>query len=465
MKITPLGLAAVLLATSFCVCAQAPAAEPYRTKRLSERVLLLTEISPMENLVVAVATKKGIVVIDTTGSPHTAALFRAAIEKEFGRSDFKYVINTHPHWDHAWGNQSFPEASVIIHESASAELAESGTVAARVAASWPERVKALKQELAAPDIGSGRRAELQGDLEFRERILKGLSEGFTPPAASISFSDEMTLHMGDVSLRLYFFGRAHSGCDIFIHVPEEKILVTGDIFLDRGWLPLFSGMDTLDVPRWIAVLKKLFAVPAGFSTVIPGHREEWGREKLGLWKDYIEALWQDVNKAKAAKLTLEQAISRLPLGERIHYAKALGHSDEELQRFHRKNILAFWRQLLIPVIPMMEEILARDGMKAAIDQCRFLRKSKPDECDFGEAGLNRFGYQLLGRGDKTAAVELFRFIVELYPNSANAHDSLGEAFMESGDRERAIANYEKSLQLDPANANAADRLKKLREGG
>lgn len=464
MRRMTLRLAALLLAASSCVRAQAPAPEPYRTERLSERVLLLTERSPMENLVVAVATKRGVVVIDTTGSPHTAALFRAAIEKEFGRGDFKYVINTHPHWDHAWGNQSFPEAGVIIHENAAGELAESREVASRVATSWPERVKKLKQELAAPDIGSGRRAELQGDLEFRERVLKGLADGFTPPAAAISFSDEMTLHMGDVSFRLYFFGRAHSGCDIFIHIPEEKILITGDIFLDKGWLPLFSGMETLDVPRWIAVLDKLFAAPEGFSTVIPGHREEWSREKLGIWKDYIEGLWQDVNKAKAAKLTLEQAVSRLPLGERCQYVKELGHTDEELQRFHRKNITAFWRQLLIPVIPMMEEIQARDGMKAAIDRCRTLWRSKPGEYNFQEGGLNRLGYQLLGRGDKAAAVELFRFVVELYPKSANAYDSLGEAYMESGDRGRAIANYEKSLQLDPANANAGDRLKKLREG-
>jgi hypothetical protein len=44
-------------------------ADPVRVERLSERVLMLTEDSPMENIVVAVAAKKGIVVIDSTGSP------------------------------------------------------------------------------------------------------------------------------------------------------------------------------------------------------------------------------------------------------------------------------------------------------------------------------------------------------------------------------------------------------------
>ena len=140
----------------------------------------------------------------------------------------------------------------------------------------------------------------------------------------------------------------------------------------------------------------------------------------------------------------------------------LGHTEEALQRFHQRNVAAFWRQLLIPVVPMMDEILAKSGMQAAIDQCRTLRKTKPEQYNFGESGLNRYGYQLLGRGDKASAVELFRFIAELYPDSANAYDSLGESYMESGDKERAIANYEKSLQLDPENDNAREMLKRLR---
>jgi tetratricopeptide (TPR) repeat protein len=273
----------------------------------------------------------------------------------------------------------------------------------------------------------------------------------------------MVLDMGDVSFHLCFFGRAHSGCDIFIHIPEEKILITGDIFLDRGWLPLFSGMETLDIPRWIEVLDALFADPAGFATVIPGHRGTWSRDRLALWKEYIETLWQGVNGAKREKLTFEQAAARMPLGARYDYLKELGHSDEELQRFHRNNLSAFWRQLLIPVIPMMRDTLDKKGMAAAIDQCRSLWKSAKEEYDFSETGLNRFGYQLLDRKDKSPAIALFKFIVELYPDSANAYDSLGEAYMADGDKKLAIENYEKSLQLNPANANAVEMLKRLRE--
>ena len=48
----------------------------------------------------AIATKKGIVVIDTTNIPKLDEAFRKIIARELGRNDFKYLINTHGHGDH-----------------------------------------------------------------------------------------------------------------------------------------------------------------------------------------------------------------------------------------------------------------------------------------------------------------------------------------------------------------------------
>ena len=79
-----------------------------------------------------------------------------------------------------------------------------------------------------------------------------------------------------------------------------------------------------------------------------------------------------------------------------------------------------------------------------------------------EGAINRFGYQLLWREHKVDAIRLFRLNTELHPQSANAFDSLGEAYLESGDKPQAIANYEKSLALDSTNNNAVRQLKKLR---
>lgn len=78
-----------------------------------------------------------------------------------------------------------------------------------------------------------------------------------------------------------------------------------------------------------------------------------------------------------------------------------------------------------------------------------------------ERALNSIGYALLQRKRPSDAVAVFRRIVERFPGSSNAHDSLGEGYAALGDRENAIAHYQRSLDLDPKNTNAVEMLKKL----
>ena len=59
------------------------------------------------------------------------------------------------------------------------------------------------------------------------------------------------------------------------------------------------------------------------------------------------------------------------------------------------------------------------------------------------------------------AVEIFALNTERFPQSGNAYDSLGEAYLVLGDTAKAIANYRKSLTLDPKNSNAEVVLKRL----
>jgi tetratricopeptide (TPR) repeat protein len=71
---------------------------------------------------------------------------------------------------------------------------------------------------------------------------------------------------------------------------------------------------------------------------------------------------------------------------------------------------------------------------------------------------------LLSGGGKTKeAITIFELGVIAFPKSANAFDSLGEAYMEAGNKKLAIENYEKSLKLDADNKNAEEMLRKLRQ--
>jgi tetratricopeptide (TPR) repeat protein len=104
------------------------------------------------------------------------------------------------------------------------------------------------------------------------------------------------------------------------------------------------------------------------------------------------------------------------------------------------------------------------GTEEAIQEVRELKKSHPDSDILEEKDFINLGYRFLYFLGKTDdAVEIFKLYREMFPQSANAYDSLAEAYMIEGNREQAIVNYEKSLELNPDNKNAAERLKQLKK--
>jgi D-alanyl-D-alanine carboxypeptidase len=90
-------------------------------------------------------------------------------------------------------------------------------------------------------------------------------------------------------------------------------------------------------------------------------------------------------------------------------------------------------------------------------------EEKRDGAAVNENAVNRYGYELLSKGNTEGAIAVFRFNVYLYPGSSNVYDSLGEAYMTAGEKRSAIENYERSLELDPQNSNAVEMLKKLKQ--
>ena len=391
----------------------------FRAQRLSDRVLVLTENSEMENIVVALASKKGLVVVDTLGTREAAFEMREVIEKEFGRTDFVYVINTHHHWDHSNGNKAFSEAVLIAHERC---------------------LEVLEQA----------------------RRTSSETEEWKFPDRAIGFKDRMTLDLGDLTLKLVYFGRAHSGSDILIQVSEEGLILTGDLFLERGWLPLFSGQRELDIPRWIDALSYVLDGEQEVKLVIPGHRDIWKPEKLDFWRDYIVWLWGGIVKADSQGLDLEAVDNLLKLDEKYSYLNEYGHSDAEIQRFHKRNIRAFWGQLKTPAAVIIERVIDEAGISAAKEKYKELRSKKSDEYFFDEFSFNALGYRMIQSSRIEEAIEVFKWNVESYPHSWNVYDSLGEAYMYQRNNEEAIKNYKKSLELNPDNDNAKRMLERLK---
>lgn len=114
-----------------------------------------------------------------------------------------------------------------------------------------------------------------------------------------------------------------------------------------------------------------------------------------------------------------------------------------------------------PIGDVLFKTIQEKNIDAAIQQYRELKATQPAAWDFDENEFIGLGYQLLHMKKFNDAIEIFKLSVEAYPQSYNAYDSLGEAYMDNGDKDLAIKNYRRSLELNPGNANGVEKVKKL----
>lgn len=83
--------------------------------------------------------------------------------------------------------------------------------------------------------------------------------------------------------------------------------------------------------------------------------------------------------------------------------------------------------------------------------------------DFGnETELTLYGYSFLWENNLIDAIAIFELIIAEFPNSANAYDSMGEAYLQAKDSTKALQNYEKSLLMNPDNFYAEDVIQKIK---
>lgn len=114
------------------------------------------------------------------------------------------------------------------------------------------------------------------------------------------------------------------------------------------------------------------------------------------------------------------------------------------------------RSLAIELSNMIKE----KGIDDAIAEFNKLKDNK-DEYRVAEREINQLGYLILQQKKFPEAIKVFKLNVELYPESANVYDSLGEAYYEAGDKENALINYKRSVELNPDNEGGKKMLEKL----
>lgn len=320
---------------------------PVEIERLSERVLILSDVPPNGN-VTAISTSKGIIVIDTGVSWSFGYGFRRIIEREFKRTDFAYVINTHADRDHTFGNQAFEDVTIIGHENclkALHEMKKTWDVKKNEYVSLhKERAERRLRELKAMVADSDQADIKRRQVATNELIASNLTEGQEIILPKITFRDRITLRSGDIVLHLYHLGEGHSNCDILIHVPQERLVVAGDAFI-RTMLICYMKQDKFDVERYYEILNAVLNGGTPVRYVTCGHGSPMSGKELLARRDYLGSLLESIRQGYAEGLDLETASRRLPLDGYSNLTRLIGRTPAELESEHSGLIEKFWSML------------------------------------------------------------------------------------------------------------------------
>ncbi|HSG93442.1 MAG TPA: quinoprotein relay system zinc metallohydrolase 2 [Methylotenera sp.] len=221
---------------------------------------------------------KGVAVIDTGGSLKVGVQLRDAI-RMVTALPVLYVVNTHVHPDHVYGNAAFlvDKPTFVGHE----KLANS--------------------------------MELRRDqyAKLNERLLHEDAKGSDLIKPTLTVKDKLTLDLGDRKLDLTAHPAAHTNNDVSLIDVSTGTLFAGDLlFIER------TPVVEADIKGLIAEIEKLKASPA--KQVVPGHgpaTKDW-IAALNNAQRYLNLLLTDVRASIKKNEGMEQAMATAAAGEK-----------------------------------------------------------------------------------------------------------------------------------------------------
>jgi glyoxylase-like metal-dependent hydrolase (beta-lactamase superfamily II) len=241
------------------------------------------------------------VVIDTLALPDETMQMRDFIERDLG-VPVRYVINTHYHADHAWGNCFFPGATVVGHA----------------------RCRELLEERGRPSLEAARK---QNNALRQVKIV--------PPQMTFS-SGDLTLRVGKKNLIL-LSTLGHSEDGIAVLVEEDRVLFAGDAFMPLPYL--VDG----NVDDYVTSVRKIGRM--GLENIIQGHGD------IILRGEIDAAVKENLNYLAAVKKTVKGALRRRNADEYLEEVsiESCGKSRVYLgglaEMLHRRNLRALYNQM------------------------------------------------------------------------------------------------------------------------
>jgi glyoxylase-like metal-dependent hydrolase (beta-lactamase superfamily II) len=247
----------------------------------------------------------GVMVVDTHSKPSAA---RVIVERlrDITTKPVRYVVNTHFHWDHWHGNevypQAYPDAEIVTNTITREAMVKKGLKRIQDhVRQVPSEIAKLKADIQA--ASPAQRGKLEADLKLAESYLVEV-RALKPALPTIAFEQTMKLYRRDREIHLLHLGRAHTEGDVFVYLPKEKVVITGDAMI--GWTPYMGDGYPED---WAGTLDRLAQLD--FTYIIMGHGDLTGREWLNAFRSYVYDMVEAVRQEVATGATLDEVKQRV----------------------------------------------------------------------------------------------------------------------------------------------------------
>jgi cyclase len=254
--------------------------------------------------------------VDTAATERRTLLLREAVAS-VAATEPDVIVNTHHHSDHTFGNSLFGRhAAIVAHEETRVESAAAGL---GIQTLWP-------------------------DVDWGEVSVR---------LPTVTFTDTLTLHLGDLRVELIHLGPAHTTNDTVVWIPAEGVLFAGDIAMAHVTPYVLMG----SIDGSLAALDQLIKLRP--RIVVPGHGPVGGPEILEATRSYLAWVRELDAHAAADGLTPLQAAQEADLGI---YAD-LVDSERLVSNLHRARLEASGARHGAPidVVASFREMIAYHG--------------------------------------------------------------------------------------------------------
>ena len=208
---------------------------------------------------------KAVLVVDTgLGNPNGALMAKVA-QKLGGHGQKLILTTTHFHPEHAAGQGGFPPGTEVVRNKAQqAEFEQDG--------------------------------QRMIDLFAKNPAMGELLKGATVMKADVLYDKDTTLDLGGVHARLYWFGAAHTKGDEIIYVPEDKLILPGDVVENRISPNIIC--DICSPRQWVAVVDHIARLKP--ELVVPDHGELGDGSLVAQERGFLADLDRRAQLAKSA---------------------------------------------------------------------------------------------------------------------------------------------------------------------